>query len=91
MLKNFLVESRNSQLTRNDSFSTVSSSVAAAEIKQQIANLSIKSSPNGPHLTASSPSNINFENSDNIQITYNNFYNHLADESMKSSQLLRLG
>lgn len=73
-----LVE-RHRALSRNESSTTVSSLTAAADILNQYTNLN-KSLAQKPVIGANNPSQINFENSDNIQIVHNYYYSQSSSE-----------
>ena len=62
----------NQLLRRNDSFSTISSSLAVADVLQQYSNLSQaynkKAESQKPTVLSSNPPNVQFENSDGIHV-----------------------
>lgn len=62
---------------RSDSFSTVNSSVAAADVMRQYADLSrpVQRQP-VPAIPVGTPANMKFEKSENINVIYNNYYNN---------------
>ena len=67
-------------LERTDSSSTVSSSVAAADIRRQIENLRI-SSDGESKIQSTSSGNMKFENVENFNIVYhNNFCSHITSD-----------
>jgi len=78
------------ELERCDSFSTVSSSVADADIRQQIQNLrnmAIKTTSELP-----SQSNMKFENVESLNIVYhNNFCNHTSTDGNMNPQIRQEG
>jgi len=62
---------------RSDSFSTVNSSVAAADVMRQYADLSRPAQRQPvPAVTVGTPANMKFEKSENINVIYNNYYNN---------------
>ena len=63
------------QFRRSDSFSTVESSVAAADLMRQYADLS-KPKPRQPVVEAINPPHLKFEKSENINVIYNTYYNN---------------
>lgn len=65
----------NQEFKRNDSLSTIDSSLAAADVMRQYADLS-KSTPRLPVVPTSSPPNMKFEKSENINVIYNTYYNN---------------
>ncbi|XP_070503130.1 peptidoglycan recognition protein 4-like isoform X2 [Chironomus tepperi] len=75
----------NRQFQRNDSFSTIDSSIAAADIARQYVDLSrpAASAP-VPVMAASIPPNMKFEKSENINVIYNNYYNNPSPERKPS-------
>ena len=69
-----------SGIERSDSMSTVSSSVAAADIRRQIDNLK-SSMPIKPTIQPTNPANMKFENVESLNIVYhNNFCNHTSTD-----------
>ena len=71
---------------RSDSFSTVNSSVAVADVMRQYADLSrpVQRQP-VPTIPVSTPPNMKFEKSENINVIYNNYYNNPSPGMMQFS------
>jgi hypothetical protein len=69
---------------RSDSFSTVNSSFAAADIARQIENLRNSKAVNPtiqPAIQPTDHGNMKFENVESLNIVYNNnFYNHSSTD-----------
>ena len=79
------------ELERSDSSSTVSSSVAVADIRQQIQNLTNSKAIN-PRSQLPSPSNMKFENVESLSIVYhNNFCNHTSMEGIMNPKIKQRG
>ena len=75
-------------LKRNDSFSTISSSLAEIDVKQQYSKLAQNSSVNTdsqiPTGVAGSPSNVQFEKSDGIHVgdVVYHIHHHTPEDGM---------
>ncbi|KAL7030529.1 hypothetical protein ACKWTF_006696 [Chironomus riparius] len=76
------------ELKRTDSSSTVSSSVAAADISRQIENLR-NTTASEPKIQSTSPGNIQVENVESFNIVYhNNFSSYItSDESRTNTKV----
>ena len=65
----------NYSICRSDSFSTINSSIAAADLNRQYADLS-KPKIRQPIVEAVNPPHMKFEKSENINVIYNTYYNN---------------